>query len=166
MAGPSREVSGSRKINLLADQSFASSLVVAISPGPTGSGSGIGTGFLSAAVVAGVAVSLPVLGSFADVPRIHHTAIRHTATTPVAERISQRGGICDIENLVDTAFDSAEGGEAWQTDSSLADTPGIFGSEGLNGLLFIPSPVAGFRKENIKVESCGTKTQGSNKKRC
>src|SRR5580700_5033574 len=151
MAGPSREVSGSRKINFFADQSFASSLVVAISPGPTSRGSGIGAGLLSAAVVAGAVVSLPVLASFADVPRIHHTAIRHTATTPVAERISQRGGICNIENLVDTAFDSAEGGEAWQTDSSLADTPGIFGSEGLNGLLFIPFPVAGFRKENIKV---------------
>jgi hypothetical protein len=144
MAGPSREVSGSRKINFFADQSFASSLVVAISPGPTGSGSGIGAGLLSAAVVAGAVVSLPVLASFADVPRIHHTAIRHTATTPVAERISQRGGICDIENLADTGLGSAEGGGAWWIDSSLEDTPGIFGSEGLNGLLFIPSPVAGF----------------------
>jgi hypothetical protein len=121
---------------------------------------------LSAAVVAGAVVSLPLLASFADVPRIHHTAIKHTVTTPVAERISQRGGICDIENLADMAFGSAEGGAAWRTDSSLVDTPGIFGSEGLNGLLFIPSPVAGFRKGNIKVESCGTKTQGSNKKRC
>jgi len=137
-------VSGSLKINFLADQSFASSLVVAISPGPTGSGSGIGEGLLSTVVVAGAVASLPVLDSFADVPCNHHTAMRHTATTPVVERTSHRGGICDIENLAGTGFCSAEGGGACSTDSCLGDTPGIFGSEGLNGLLFIPSPVAGF----------------------
>src|SRR5215472_9593949 len=97
MAGMSCEVSGSRKINLFADQSLASSLAVAISPGPTASGSGIGAGLLSTLAVDAVA-SFPALLSLADVPRIRHSAIRHMATTPVAARISHRGGMLDMTN--------------------------------------------------------------------
>src|ERR1700746_2506343 len=146
IAGTSREVSGSRKINFLADHSLAISLVVAISPGPSRRCSGSCAGVLSTAVVVGAAVSLPVLPSFADVPRIHHTAIRHTASTPVAERTNHRGGICDMENLAGAPLGCDECGAEWPSASFLGNTPGIFGSAGLNGLLFIPSPAAGFRK--------------------
>src|ERR1700741_5060936 len=99
IAGASRDVSGSRKINFFADQSLASSLVVAISPGPTGSCSAAGAGLFSSGALAGTVASRPVLFSFADVPRIHHTAIRQITTKLLAERINHKGGICDIENL-------------------------------------------------------------------
>jgi hypothetical protein len=58
-----------------------------------------------------------------------------------------------MENLAGAALGSDECGAEWPSESFLGNTPGIFGSAGLNGLLFIPSPAAGFPEGNIKVES-------------
>jgi len=82
--------------------------------------------------------------AFADVRCIHHAAIRHTAITLVAERINHEGGIRDIENPDGLGFWSTGSGATGPLDAFLGDTPGIFGSAGLNGLLFMPSPAAGF----------------------
>src|ERR1700720_2471375 len=140
-------------MNFFPDQSFASSLVVAISPGPTGSCSGSCADLPSTAVGVSAVVSPPSLVAFADVRCIHHAAIRHTAIALVAERINHEGGIRDIENPFGSGFWSTDSGATGPLGSFLGDTPGIFGSAGLNGLLFIPSPAAGFPEGNIKVES-------------
>src|ERR1700719_252776 len=131
-------------MNFFADQSFVSSLVVAISPGATSSCSGFCADLRSPALGGSAVVSPPSLLAFAGVRCIHHAAIRHTATTLVAERINHEGGIRDIENPFGSRFWSTDSGAMGPLDSFLGDTPGIFGSAGLNGLLFIPSPAAGF----------------------
>ncbi|HTP43126.1 MAG TPA: hypothetical protein VMJ13_01110 [Candidatus Acidoferrum sp.] len=93
---------------------------------------------MPAALAAAVVEVLVSVFSFADVSRIHQTAITQTAAMLDAVRSTHLGGICENENRSGAGFPSSLGESKESSGESCRTTPGIFGSSGLKGLLFIP----------------------------